>query len=83
MTYDEILDATKNLLEHRKRLTYGALKRQFDLDDGYLEDLKTEIIKDPRFAVDEGGERLVWTGGSGTTSGPFNERRKMNSSKLG
>ncbi len=82
MTYDEILDATKKLLEHRKRLTYGALKRQFDLDDGYLEDLKTEIIKDPRFAVDESGERLVWTGGSETTSGRFNEQRKMHSSKL-
>jgi len=75
MTYEEILDATKKLLEHRKRLTYGALRRQFDLDDGYLADLKTDIIQDPRFAVDEGGERLVWTGDSQTTPGRFNEQK--------
>ncbi len=76
MTYDELLDATKKLLKHRKRLTYGALKRQFDIDDGCLEELKTEIIQDPRYVVDEGGKRLVWNGGSGTTGGLLNSQRK-------
>jgi class 3 adenylate cyclase len=42
-------------------VSYGALKRRFDLDDAYLEDLKGEIL----FAypvVDEDGRGLVWTG---------------------
>ncbi len=59
MTFIEILDATKKLLEHRKRLTYGALKREFDLDNGCLADLKTEIIQGQRFAREEDGV-LIW-----------------------
>jgi predicted ATPase/class 3 adenylate cyclase len=50
------------MLERRGRVTYRALKRQFQLDDDLLEDLTTEIIKAQRLAVDEGGEVLVWTG---------------------
>ena len=41
-------------------MSYRALKRRFDLDDDYIEDLKAEIIKAQRLAVDEGGEVLVW-----------------------
>ena len=33
------------MAQHDKRLSYGALKRQFDLDDAYLEDVKLEIIE--------------------------------------
>ncbi len=80
MTFIEILDATKKLLERRKRLTYGALKREFDLDDGYLEDLKTEIIQGQRFAREEGGV-LVWTGSSETTPVLFKEHGEILSSK--
>ena len=46
------------------RVTYRALKRRFDLDDEYLEDLKGELINAKRLAVDEDGEVLVWTGGA-------------------
>ncbi|MEO8328225.1 MAG: adenylate/guanylate cyclase domain-containing protein, partial [Nitrospirota bacterium] len=77
MTFEEILDATKRLLEGRKRITYGALKRQFGLDDEFLEDLKIELIKGQRVAVDEDGEVLVWTGGSGSTSSPLTEQGKL------
>ena len=70
MTFEEILDATMRLLESRKRITYGALKRQFSLDDEFLEDLKAELIKGQRVAVDEGGEVLVWTGGNEATPSP-------------
>ncbi len=76
MTFEEILDATKRLLESRKRITYGALKRQFSLDDEFLEDLKAELIKGQRVAVDEGGEVLVWTGGSGATPSSIKEQGK-------
>jgi hypothetical protein len=43
-------------------LTYRALKRQFNLDDDYLADLKAELIQGQRLAVDEDGGVLVWTG---------------------
>ena len=64
MTFEEILDQAIALLQRRGRLTYRALKRQFDLDEDYLEDLKTERIQGQRLAVDEDGAVLVWTGGT-------------------
>jgi hypothetical protein len=62
MSFEEILDQTIAMLQRRGRLTYGALKRQFQLDDAYLEDLKAELIEGQRVAVDEDGRVLVWTG---------------------
>ena len=62
MTFEEILDQAIAMLQRRGRLTYGALKRQFQLDDAYLEDLKDELIEGQRLAVDEEGRVLVWTG---------------------
>src|SRR5215813_5766139 len=62
MTFEEILDQAIAMLQRRGRLTYGALKRQFQLDDAYLEDLKAELIEGQRLAIDEDGRVLVWTG---------------------
>jgi class 3 adenylate cyclase len=62
MTFEEILDHAIAMLQRRGRLTYGTLKRQFQLDDGALEDLKNELIEGQRLAVDERGNVLVWTG---------------------
>jgi class 3 adenylate cyclase/tetratricopeptide (TPR) repeat protein len=62
MTFEEILDQAIAMLQRRGRLTYGTLKRQFQLDDAALEDLKNELIAGQRLAVDEGGNVLVWTG---------------------
>ena len=62
MTFEEILDQAMAMLQRRGRLTYGALKRQFQLDDAYLEDLKAELIEGQRLAVDEEGRVLVWRG---------------------
>jgi hypothetical protein len=39
MTFDDILEQAIGMLQRRKRVSYRALKRQFDLDDDYLEDL--------------------------------------------
>jgi len=55
MTFEEILEQAIAMLQRRGRLTYRALKRQFDLDDAYLDDLKHEIIEGQRLAVDEQG----------------------------
>jgi class 3 adenylate cyclase/tetratricopeptide (TPR) repeat protein len=62
MTFEEILDQAIAMLQRRGRLTYGTLKRQFQLDDAALEDLKNELIKGQRLARNEDGEVLVWTG---------------------
>jgi hypothetical protein len=62
MTFEEILEQAMAMLQRHGRLTYRALKRQFDLDDAYLDDLKHEIIEGQRLAVDEDGKVLVWTG---------------------
>ena len=43
-------------------MTYSTLKRQFQLDDAALEDVKNELIEGQRLAVDGRGNVLVWTG---------------------
>jgi len=67
MTFDEVLDQVLELLQREKRVSYRALKRRFDLDDEYLEDLKDEMIKAKRLAMDEEGSVLVWTGNTQET----------------
>jgi class 3 adenylate cyclase/predicted ATPase len=66
MDFYTLLDQVVDLLRSRSRVSYRALKRQFGLDDDYLEDLKAELIKSQRLAVDEDGEVLVWTGNPAT-----------------
>src|SRR5262245_26037806 len=70
MTFEEILDRTIDMLQRRGRVSYRALKRQFDLDDAYLDDLKTEIIEVLQLAVDQDNTMLVWTGSSDTPPVP-------------
>ena len=70
MTFEEILDQALGMLQRRGRVTYRMLRRQFQLDDDALEDLKAEIITGQRLAVDEDGEVLVWTGDAPSTPPP-------------
>ena len=56
------LDQVVDLLRSRGRVSYGALKRQFGLDDAYLADLKIELIDAQHLARDENGSILVWIG---------------------
>jgi class 3 adenylate cyclase/tetratricopeptide (TPR) repeat protein len=70
MTFDEVLDRVLEMLQRRGRVSYRALKRQFDLDDAYLEDLKAEIIEVHQLATDQDGTMLVWLGKPGTASTP-------------
>jgi len=65
MEFYAVLDEILELLRRRGRVTYRALKRQFNLDNEYLADLTAEIIKGQRLAVDEDGEVLVWVGEPG------------------
>jgi hypothetical protein len=75
MTFEELLDQAIAMLQRRGRLTYGALKRQFQLDDAYVEDVKAELIEGQRVAVDEDGRVLVWTSGT--------DERARSTTKLG
>src|SRR5690349_18780330 len=70
MTFEEILDHAITMLQRRGRLTYGTLKRQFQLDDAALDDLKNELIEGQRLAVDERGNVLVWTGDTTPVAAP-------------
>ena len=65
MTFDDILTQVIDVLKSQGRISYGAIKRRYDLDDAYLEDLKDEIIHAQRLAMDEDGRILVWVGDSG------------------
>src|SRR5215510_8856794 len=62
MEFEEVLAQTIALLQHQGRISYGALKRRFQLDDAYLEDLKVELIEAQHLARDENGRILVWLG---------------------
>ena len=70
MTFEEILDQAIAMLQRRGRLTYSTLKRQFQLDDAALNDLKNELIEGQRLAVDERGNVLVWTGNTVSVADP-------------
>jgi hypothetical protein len=58
MEFEEVLEQTIALLQRQGRVSYGALKRRFKLDDAYLEDLKVELIEAQQLAHDENGRLL-------------------------
>ena len=68
MTFKEVLAQIIEWLQHDQRVSYRALKRQFALDDAYLEDLKYELIEVQELATDHDGNMLIWTGGPAATS---------------
>src|SRR5215510_4188284 len=70
MKFSTVVEQVLELLQRQRRISYRALKRKFDLDDEYIEDLKTELIQAQRLAVDEDGAVLVWTGGPAAAEPP-------------
>src|SRR6266568_5770269 len=65
-----VLDQVLALLRQRQRVTYRALKVQFQLDDEALEALRDELIEAQHFAADEAGRVLVWAGPADAPSLP-------------
>ena len=57
-----ILDQVVDLLRQRQRVTYRALKVQFQLEDEALEALKEELLYAHPQVVDDEGRGLRWTG---------------------
>ena len=70
MDFYAVLDQVVELLRQRGRVTYRALKLQFDLDDNALETLKEDLIDAQRLAVDEQGKVLIWTGPAASATPP-------------
>jgi hypothetical protein len=65
-----VVDQVLALLRQRGRVAYRTLKRQFQLDDEAIEDLKIELIDAQRLARDEQGSILVWLGAPGPPLSP-------------
>ena len=70
MTFDEVLAQVQELLQRQQRVSYRGLRRRFDLDDEFLEDLKEELIGAKRVATDEEGRFLVWSGEAAPVPAP-------------
>jgi class 3 adenylate cyclase len=66
MTFEELLDQALAMLQRRGRVAYSAFKRQFDLDEAYLEDLKDALLFTHPQVIEADGRGLVWTGDSDT-----------------
>jgi hypothetical protein len=83
MKFDEILTQVRLLLEQEGRVSYRALKRRFEVDDEYLEDLKAELIDAKRIAADEDGKVLVWIGTEGKgENGPASQVQSLESKQV-
>src|SRR5262249_28635491 len=64
MTFYEMLEQVMALLQRHGRLSYRALKVQFELDDDRLDLLKEELIDIQHVARDQDGRMLVWIEGT-------------------
>ena len=62
MTFKDVLTQVVDWLHHDGRVSYLALKRQFDLDDDDLADLKEALAFSHPQVCDEDGKGLGWTG---------------------
>jgi class 3 adenylate cyclase/tetratricopeptide (TPR) repeat protein len=71
MKFSEVTAQTLAWLQREGRVSYRALKLEFDLNDDVLDALKEEIIEAKRLAIDENGKVLVWVGASPVPSSKF------------
>lgn len=58
MSFYELLHKVTGLLESEGRISYRAIKREFDIDDDLLEDLKRELVEVKQIARDVDGDIL-------------------------
>src|SRR5262252_4464294 len=62
MTFYEMLEQVIALLQRHGRVSYRALKVQFELDEDRLDLLKEELLYAQYPIADDHGRGLVWTG---------------------
>ena len=70
MDFYEVLERVLELLQRHRRVSYRALKVQFELDDDRLDLLKEELLYAQYPIADDHGRGLVWTGESGGVQEP-------------
>lgn len=70
LTFEQCLNETVAMLRRQQRVSYRALKRQFGIDDAFVEDLKSEIVEVLELAADHEGRMLVWKGGGAAATNP-------------
>jgi len=70
MDFYEVLERVLELLQRHRRVSYRALKVQFELDDDRLDLLKEELLYAQYPIADDNGRGLVWTGESGGVQEP-------------
>jgi len=72
MDFYEVVGQVRALLQRQGRVSYRALKRQFGVDDAFIEDLKEELLYAHASAVQADERGFTWTGATadlqGTTS---------------
>ena len=61
MTFREVLAQIVDWLQQDGRVSYLALKRQFDIDDNYLNDLKESLLYTHAERLHDDGQGLVWS----------------------
>ena len=66
MRFSEIVKEAREWLRRDGRLRYRSLKREYDLNEEALEDLRDELMESQQVAIDQDGKMLVWTGDGAT-----------------
>jgi hypothetical protein len=62
MKFSEVVTQTLAWLQREGRVSYRALRLEFDLNDDMLDALKEELIEVKRVAINENDKVLVWVG---------------------
>src|SRR5262245_65231914 len=71
MKFSEVVAQTLVWLQREGRVSYRALRLEFELTEDVLDALKEELIEVKELAVDKDGKMLVWTGASPVPSSKF------------
>ena len=61
MTFKGVLAQIVDWLQQDGRISHRALKRQFDFDDDYLEDVKEALLYTHAKKLHDDGQGLTWT----------------------
>ena len=62
MTFKGILAQVIEWIQQDGCISYRSVKRQFNLDDDYFEDLQEALLYTHAEVVDDDGQGFVWTG---------------------
>jgi class 3 adenylate cyclase len=68
MKFSEVVAQTLAWLQREERVSYRALRLEFDLTEDVLDALKEELVEVKELAVDKDGRMLVWVGGQAVAS---------------